>query len=383
VTPARGSDPYDDAPCGLLTTDANGKIERVNATFGDWLGYEPAEIVGRMRLPDLLTVGAKIFHQTHWWPLLEIQGSVAEVHFDLQRRDGHSLPVLVNARKRVEEGRTQHDLAVFVARERRKYEAELLIARKRAEELLKSERQAQNALSDALRSEEQAARLRATLAEQLVGIVSHDLRSPISAVLLGAGLLSTQGLPQPARVADRVLSAARRANRLLEDLLDFTQARLGTGLGVVRAAMDLHAVVGNAVEELRLVASPRPIEHVQIGDGAVEGDADRLAQVVANLVNNALAHGADDSRVVVTSEVAAGKLVIRVHNDGPPIPTELMPHVFEPMRRGERGTKLGSRSVGLGLFIVSEIARAHGGAVTVTSTAELGTTFALTAPVTP
>ena len=106
---------WDQAACGLLLTDANGLVLRANATFCGWIGVEAAALVGQRRLQDLMTVGARIFHQTHWAPLLQLQGSVAEVKLDLAGPGGKPLPVVMNARRYGHAGRMLHDIALFVA----------------------------------------------------------------------------------------------------------------------------------------------------------------------------------------------------------------------------------------------------------------------------
>src|SRR5688500_16006755 len=123
--PANGPLPdsvlYEHAPCGLLSTQDNGTIERVNQTFCGWLGFSSHELVGKKRLQDLLTVGCKIFHQTHWMPLLQMQGSVAEVQLELVHRDGHTVPMIVNALRRVVDTSVHQEIAALVATDRRKY----------------------------------------------------------------------------------------------------------------------------------------------------------------------------------------------------------------------------------------------------------------------
>lgn len=372
---------YENAPCGLLTTLANGTIERVNATFCAWLGFSARQLVGIKRLQDLLTVGCKIFHQTHWMPLLQIQGSVAEVQLEFVCSDSAVIPVLVNALRRDEGAGVRHDVAVFVASDRRKYERELLLARKRAEELLESERAAQAELAVVQARLQEETQQRAVLAEQLIGIVSHDLRTPLNAVLLGTSLLNSSGVSaSQTRTLNRIASATRRANRLIEDLLDFTQARLGGGLRVHLREVDLHAVVSECVEELRLAWPGRMVEHRSGGDAVCWVDGDRIAQVITNLVSNAMTYGAVDKPITISSTVNSDRLTIEVHNDGPPVPPELLPHLFEPLRRGTQEVKLGSRSVGLGLYIVQQIAAAHGGTVRVHSQLGEGTTFVVSAP---
>ncbi len=137
---------YEDAPCGLLVTTTSGLISRVNRTFCRWLGWAPEELVGKRRLQDLLTMGGRIFHQTHWAPLLAIQGSVSEVKLELTHRDGRRLPAVWNARLVQHGGESVHEVAVFIAEDRHRYEQELLRARKTAEELLAQEQAAQQAL---------------------------------------------------------------------------------------------------------------------------------------------------------------------------------------------------------------------------------------------
>ncbi|MEO7328624.1 MAG: ATP-binding protein [Minicystis sp.] len=131
---------------------------------------------------------------------------------------------------------------------------------------------------------------------------------------------------------------------------------------------------------MKLTWPGRMLDHRALGPGAAVADPDRLAQMVANLANNALTCGTPDEAVTFTTEVSADALEIRVHNAGRPIPEELQRQIFEPLRRGAHHVKLGSRSVGLGLYIVRAIATAHGGDVRVSSTEGHGTTFVVSLP---
>lgn len=368
----------DDAPCGLLRTRPDGTIVAANGTFCRWLDRDEAELVQRQRFQDLLTIGCKIFHQTHWMPLMQMQGSVAEVQLDVFHQDGRSLPMLVNACVNTD---GSHSIALFMATDRRKYERELLLARRQAEELLERERNVQAALLRAETELRIALQERVTLAEQLVGIVSHDLRTPLNAISLGANLLSTAQLPNgQARVVARIESAANRANRLTTDLLDFTQARIGGGLRVDRRQVNVHELVQECLEEIRLARAGCLLCCELTGAATAMCDPDRVAQVITNLVNNALVYGASGSPVTIRAGVEDALLHVSVHNRGTPIDPALLPHIFEPLRRGEHEVVAGARSVGLGLYIVREIAAAHGGSVQVESTAHEGTTFVLRIP---
>jgi phosphoserine phosphatase RsbU/P len=361
-------DRFDGAPCGLLQTSEDGTIRLVNRTFCAWAGRPAEELVGR-RLQDLLTVGGRIFHHTHWAPLLRMQGSVSEVKLELVHRDGSVVPMVFNAVRRDEGGAVVHEVATFVARDRDRYEQELVRSRRKLEELVTEA----NALHG-------MAKDRAVFAEQMIGIVSHDLRNPLGAIQMGTALLGNAALtPNQQRVVDRINRATNRASRLIADLLDFTQARLGSGIVVKREPLDLHETVGEAIEELRLAHPLRAMVHARRGGGPCVGDASRIAQLLGNLVANAVAYGTAEQPITVTSSVAETSCAIAVHNTGQPIPSEIQAKLFEPMTRGQSGGSA-SRSVGLGLYIVREIARAHGGGVRVDSSAESGTTFEVTWP---
>jgi len=359
---------FDEAPCGLLVTTLDGTIVKANGTFCDWIGIPRDELVGAKRLQDLFTMGGRIFHQTHWAPSLQMQGSLAEVKFDLRHRDGRTIPMILNAHRRRRPEGEFDEIAAFAAEDRSRYERELMGARRKADALLEAERETRSLMRD-----------RALFAEQMVGIVSHDLRNPLSAILMGVQMLEHVEGERRTRILGHVRHSADRARRLIEELLDFTQARVGKGLTVNLRSIDLHEVVDGALAELRLAYPGRTIEYMPEGDSACVADADRLAQLIGNLVSNAAAYGQVDTPVFVRSGVAGATAEIVVRNLGAPIPEAMLADMFEPMVRGETGSNT-VRSVGLGLFIVREIARAHGGDMSVTSTLADGTSFGLRFP---
>jgi sigma-B regulation protein RsbU (phosphoserine phosphatase) len=366
---------YDSAPCGLILAEATGEILRVNATLCQWLKYRREALVGTVRFQDLLTMGGRIFHQTHIAPLLRMQGSVAEVKLEFLASDGRAIPVMVNLAERGWQGRTVLHVAAFVAEDRHKYERELIAQRKRAEELSSQQAQTQRDLAEARAQAED----RALFAEQMVGIVSHDLRNPLSAIHMSSALLGMGAVPEQQRaVLGRINRSVGRAERLITDLLDFTQARLGGGLAVERKSVDLHEVIAESVSELAVAFPERSIVHVREGAGVCSADADRVTQALGNLVGNAVSYGSPYQPVTVTTRSTGQSFDILVHNDGEPIPTAMKEALFEPMVRGAKAA--GARGVGLGLYIVREIAKAHGGTVSVESAAGVGTTFKVSLP---
>jgi sigma-B regulation protein RsbU (phosphoserine phosphatase) len=366
---------YQEAPCGLLLAAPDGRIVTVNDTLCRWLQYERAELVDRVRLQDLLTMGGRIFYQTHLQPLLRIQASVAEVKLELRRRDAGTLPMLMNIAERPWGATTLMHAAFFVAEDRHKYERELLLQRRRAEELAAQVARDQQQLAAA----QSMAEDRALFAEQLVGMVSHDIRNPLSVIHMSAVLLE-RGVDERQQKAavQRVGRAVQRVQHLIGDLLDFTQARVGGGLSVRKADTDLHQVVADAVAELAIAFPANQLRHERSGACACQADPNRIVQAIGNLVANAVTHGEAAQPITVRTEGAPGLCRVSVHNHGQPIPPQMQQRLFEPMVRGaDAGAAQG---VGLGLYIVREIARAHGGEVRVRSAPQEGTTFALEWP---
>lgn len=210
-------------------------------------------------------------------------------------------------------------------------------------------------------------------AEMFVGMLGHDLRNPLNAVAMTARLLKRRGGAEP-KAVDRILSSAERMSNMVAQLLDLTRSRLAGGITVERKPVRLGEIVTEAIEELRLIHPQRTITWEARGDDRTLGDQGRLAQVVSNLVGNAVEHG-DPGQPVLVALVATGdRLALTVQNPGPPIPPELLRVIFDPFRRTTaRGEQ--ARGLGLGLFISQQIVLAHGGDIDVRSTAAEGTVF--------
>src|SRR5262249_17465874 len=156
------------------------------------------------------------------------------------------------------------------------------------------------------------------------------------------------------------------------DIMDFARGRLGGGIPAQRRRMDLSEVCKHTVEELAAAYPNKTIQFHADGNNWGRWDADRVAQVISNLVSNAVQHGQKDTPIETTVADAGEHVELSVHNQGPPIPTELIPVLFEPFHRGA--------GLGLGLFIVKAILDAHGASITVRSTATEGTTFCIRWP---
>ncbi len=207
----------------------------------------------------------------------------------------------------------------------------------------------------------------------ILGILGHDLRTPLGSIVLSADALARRkklGAVE-ARAVERIARSAARMQRMIRDLTDFSRARLGGGLVMTPSLCDLGEVVGGVVEELRAGAPGREIRLTVRGDTDGEWDQDRVAQLAANLGANALAHGAAATPITLTVDGSdAEEVVLEVHNHGRAIPEELQRRIFEPFVQ----LRAASGGLGLGLYIVRQIVRAHGGAVDVRSDGD-GTTF--------
>ena len=172
------------------------------------------------------------------------------------------------------------------------------------------------------------------------------------------------------------MKATSRAEGLIHDLLDFAQARLGSGIPIAPTDVNVAEITRQVVEEVRLKHPDRQlVVEVPQKNSTIRADSGRLGQVVTNLLGNSIKHGKGD--VTVRLCYLGHDFVMEVHNDGLPIVSHLLPHLFEPLQRGGAAN---DHSFDLGLYIVHEIVRAHGGSITVKSSAESGTTFRVVLP---
>lgn len=230
--------------------------------------------------------------------------------------------------------------------------------------------------------QEQALRQTAEFRERFLGIVSHDLRNPLGAILLSARtLLRAEGPSESQRRAlQRIVTSAERMGRMINELLDLTRARLGGGIPLSRQPVELRGLCQQVLEELEATHPGREIRVHAEGNLQGEWDADRLNQLLGNLGKNALDYSPEGTPVDL-SLVDEGEWVrVEVHNQGPPIPEEHLASLFEPFRRARREEDSASSGLGLGLFIADQIVQAHGGSIGVRSTAEAGTTFSVRLP---
>jgi PAS domain S-box-containing protein len=358
-------DLYEHAPCGYLSLLPDGVIGRANTTFLEWIGFAKDALVGRRRFLDVLTVGGRIYYETHFTPLLRMQGFVREIAFDLTRANGERLPVLVNATQREYEGTgVITRITVFDASDRRRYERELLAARHRAED---------------------AARAKA----ELIAMISHDVRAPLSAMMTAVALLETSSpTTQQMRYVRVLQSSISHALELVNNVLDLS--RLESGRTPLRerefAVRDL---VDDVAAAARAFAEKKPdlAINVRIDEAVPErviGDRPKLRQVLANLMTNAVKFTprghvalviglADATDYAVTLEVV-------VSDTGIGVPADRLPHIFDEYTQANDDIAETYGGTGLGLAIARNLLHLHGAELHVTSTVNQGTTFSFLVP---
>jgi signal transduction histidine kinase len=216
----------------------------------------------------------------------------------------------------------------------------------------------------------------------LLGMLGHDMRSPLNTVLMTASYLAALNAGEQVSVsAARLIRSGEAMQALLDDLVDFNRTKLGLGLNVVPSDIDLAAVVSDELEQLRGAYPNRQIELTAIGDNRGRWDGARLQQLVRNLVLNAIRYVASDTLIRVVLSGSTADICLEVSNSGPAIDVSALSQIFDPLKRGSaQGDNDNAKGgLGLGPFIVREIAEAHGGKVEVRSD-EGETTFAVRLP---
>jgi sigma-B regulation protein RsbU (phosphoserine phosphatase) len=350
-------DLYENAPCGYLSLSPDGLIVKVNQTFCEWTGFSKDQLLGR-RLRDLLNVGGRIFYETHFAPLLRMQGFFNEVALDVMTAAGDRLPILANARERRTAGGELlfTRVTIFLAAERRRYERGLVDARAAAD-----------AASREFTERWMAEKDRGELREQFIAVLGHDLRNPLAAIDAGIRmLLQEQASEKAAKILRLIQNSTRRMSEIIDNVLDLARGKLGSGLSVTpEKGQALAPTLEQVIAEFRAIVPERVIDtNIQL-EFPVAADHPRIAQLLSNLLGNAITHGDPGQPIRIDARLNDRQLEISVANGGEPIPQAAREHLFQPFYRGKVSPN--QQGLGLGLFIASEIAKAHGGRIDVTS----------------
>ncbi len=351
---------YENAPCGYISTLPNGVIVKVNQTFLTWTGYTREELLAGKRFQELLTLGGKVFHETHYAPLLRMQGFINEINFDLVSRSGRPLPVLVNTvlKKDAAGQPLLYRTTLFNISDRKTYERELLLARKKAEE---------------------AAKVKA----DFLSMMSHEIRTPMNAIIGLSNLLHQSGLsPQQEQYLQLLKSSSENLLNLLNNILDFSKIEAGKAPLEARG-FDLRQLIYGIFHGLNVKAEEKKltvrVEFDEQVPASLIGDPVKLGQVLTNLLSNAIKFTEQGSVTLSvrvrdrSSETVC--LDFRVRDTGIGIAPERLAKVFEEFTQASYDINLRYGGTGLGLTISQKLLELHGSRMQVESTPGVGSTF--------
>ena len=421
-------DLLDQAPCGFIAFADDSNIVYVNTTLCERLGFERDELIGKP-IETILSVGARIFHQTHFFPLIRLHGHAQEVFLLLRGSTGDDVGMLCNAVRHDRSGIQVTDCVLMEVNERRKFEEALLQARQaadsanaalgdrthqaeRANELLESqamelelqqqqlqeqaaelESQKQDLLSanEKLRDlNDDLAKQRATADEanqaksNFLAVMSHELRTPLNAIggyvqLLEMGVHGTVNDAQREALG-RIDRSQRHLLRLINDVLNLSRIEAGRVDYVVEPVM-LSDIVKGVTPMVEPQISAKDLQlNVDVPRGlTVLADRDKAQQILLNLLTNAVKFtSAGGSIHVDASRESPSQAIMRVIDTGTGIPQEMLEKVFEPFIQVDASRSRATEGTGLGLAISRDLARGMGGDLTATSVMGQGSTFQLT-----
>ncbi len=401
-------DLLDRAPCGFVSFRDDSTIEVVNTTLLERLGYSRDEIVGEP-FEKLLTVGSRIFYQTHFFPMVKLHKRAQEIFLVLRSRNGDEMGVLCNAQRRETESQPVTDCVMMEVQERRKFEDALLNAKQTAElanatleeQALELELQHQQLQEQATELEHQSEKLQilnedlekqraaadeANLAKSnFLAVMSHELRTPLNAIggyvqLLQMGVHGPV-TPEQQEALDRIDRSQRHLLRLINDVLNLSRIEAGRVDYEVRR-VSLAEVVRSV---LPMIEPQVEAKHISL-ETAVQpklealADRDKVQQILLNLLTNAIKFTPVGGSICVEANGGPASVHLRVVDTGVGIPEEMLEKIFEPFIQVDASRSRTTEGTGLGLAISRDLARGMSGDLTVRSTVGEGSTFELSLP---
>ncbi|GJM34583.1 MAG: hypothetical protein DHS20C18_35840 [Saprospiraceae bacterium] len=351
---------FSNAPCGYLFTRPDGEIIKVNKTLKKWLGFSKEELVGKKKFSDLITKGGKIFYETHYAPLLRMQGFVNEINFSFLRKDGSTFPGLVNATQQKDDQGAPifNSVIVIDFSDRKKYEKELMIAKKRAE------------------ASDEAKTL-------FLSTISHEILTPLNSIIGSSDLLINTPLTEEQLKLINLLSfSANNLLGLINDILVISKAEIGQ-YKLDSQSFSIVEVCQNLILSLQYQVQNKPIHLDLTLDPALPkfliGDPIKISQVLSNLLNNAIKF-TKEGRIHLKVDLSAidngmADLHFSVSDTGIGIEEERITKIFEPFTQAHKSIHRHYGGSGLGLSICRSILEKYKSKIKVQSQANAGSTF--------
>lgn len=360
-------DLYQNAPCGYITIRKDGHILNANQTLLTWLDFRIEELVGEKSIQDLLSIGDKIYFETHYMPLLQLQEEVSEITVELNGNCGKRLPVLINAKKVALKTNNEpvYRVSALDMSLRKKYEKELITARKEAEETAQLLRQSNENL------------------ENFTNAVSHDLKTPVSNIFSIIYLLEDQNFVEPDSQAEEFITEIKkntsRMNRMIQDLLEISKINNESDSDNFEP-VDLNEACREALDALKNEIQQNGATF-QISElPTVLGSKTQFESLFQNLFSNALKYRSEaPPEIEVSREQTGAFCTINVKDNGIGINPDEQDNIFEFMKRSN--TKTSVEGTGIGLTVCRQIVENHGGRIGVNSEPGKGSTFYFTLPV--
>ncbi len=377
---------YHNSPCGYLYTMEDGTIIDVNDTFLTFTGYSRKEIIENKRFEDFLSIGGKIYYETHFAPLLNMQGEVSQINFDFIRKDETRFPVLVNAIKQ-SDNEKQHNYIQFIVldiTQRKQYEMELMNAKKKSEELLTQLSKVNTELTSNIQviaeQSHQLEKLNATK-DKFFSIVAHDLKSPLCSLKSFSTLLidhfdsldKDDILTMSKQLSDSVDSTIKMA----DNLITWATVQMGESQ-FNEETIKVKDITSNIFDVYQKVALEKGINvSFSVDDSlSIIGDKNQIEFVIRNLVNNAIKFTHKNGFVSLTAKSLPDGLVqISVSDSGVGISDEYKRELFSISKKQSINGTDGEKGTGLGLMLSYEFMKLNGGQIDIESSLGKGSTF--------